>query len=85
MHFKRIKNLREDHDFTQQYVATYLNIHRVVYSRYENGVREIPVSCLMNLSKLYNVSMDYIVESGNDEDSILNSRVEKREETRRFY
>ncbi len=85
MHFKRIKNLREDHDFTQQYVATYLNIHRVVYSRYENGVREIPVSCLMNLSKLYNVSMDYIVESGNDEDSILNSRVEKREETRKFY
>lgn len=64
MHFKRIKNLREDHDFTQQYVATYLNIHRVVYSRYENGVREIPVSCLINLSKLYNVSVDYLVEGG---------------------
>lgn len=84
MHFKRIKNLREDHDFTQQYVATYLNIHRVVYSRYENGVREIPVSCLMNLSKLYNVSMDYIVESGNEEDSILSNRIEKKDDIRKF-
>ncbi|MCI9233207.1 MAG: helix-turn-helix transcriptional regulator [Bacilli bacterium] len=71
MHFKRIKNLREDHDFTQQYVATYLNIHRVVYSRYENGVREIPVSCLINLSKLYNVSVDYLVEGGTDGDKIF--------------
>lgn len=67
MHFKRIKNLREDHDFTQQYVASYLNIHRVVYSRYENGVRDIPISCLIDLSKLYNVSVDYLVEGGTKE------------------
>ena len=61
-HFKRLKNLREDHDFTQQYVASYLNIHRLVYSRYENGVREIPISCLIGLSKLYHVSIDYLVD-----------------------
>ncbi len=84
MHFKRIKNLREDHDFTQQYVATYLNIHRVVYSRYENGVREIPVSCLMNLSKLYNVSMDYIVESGNENEMNFKKGINKREETKKY-
>lgn len=78
MHFKRIKNLREDHDFTQQYVATYLNIHRVVYSRYENGIREIPISCLINLSKLYNVSVDYLIEGGVEENKLsLNTKNEK--------
>lgn len=78
MHFKRIKNLREDHDFTQQYVATYLNIHRVVYSRYENGVREIPISCLINLSKLYNVSVDYLVEGATEEEKNLPKEKSKK-------
>ena len=79
MHFKRIKNLREDHDFTQQYVASYLNIHRVVYSRYENGIREIPVSCLISLSKLYNVSIDYLVGGTNDEGNHSKDKPIKRE------
>ena len=61
MEFKRIKNLREDYDFTQDYVAKYLNVNRVVYNRYENGIREIPISILIKLSKLYNVSIDYMV------------------------
>ncbi len=59
--FERIKNLREDHDYTQEYVAKYLKINRVVYNRYENGIREIPVSLLIKLSKLYNVSTDYLL------------------------
>lgn len=63
MRYEQIKNLREDHDYTQQYVASYLKIHRVVYSRYETGTREIPVSCLIGLSKLYGVSLDYLVKS----------------------
>ena len=61
MEFKRIKNLREDYDFTQDYVAKYLKVNRVVYNRYENGIREIPISILIKLSKLYNVSIDYMV------------------------
>ena len=61
MEFKRIKNLREDYDYTQDYVAKYLNVNRVVYNRYENGIREIPISILIKLSKLYNVSIDYMV------------------------
>lgn len=66
MEFKRIKDLREDHDYTQEYVAKYLNINRVVYNRYENGIREIPISLLIKLSKLYNVPIDYIVELENN-------------------
>lgn len=36
-------------------------MHRDVYSRYEKGLREIPVWALIKLSELYGVSVDYIL------------------------
>lgn len=62
MRFPRLRNLREDHDLTQQQVADYLNCNRQVYARYENGIREIPISMLIELAKLYQVSLDYLTE-----------------------
>ena len=62
MYFRRIEDLRIDHDFTQQYVADQLHIAREVYRRYEKGVRTIPVDCLIALAKLYSVSTDYLLE-----------------------
>lgn len=61
MHFKRIYDLRTDNDLTQQQVAEYLMCNRQVYARYERGIREIPVSMLIRLCKLYKVSADYIL------------------------
>lgn len=63
MYFKRLKELREEHEYTQDYIASYLKINRIVYIRYENGTREIPISYLIKLSELYNTSIDYIVEN----------------------
>ncbi len=61
MFFQRLYDLRTDHDLTQQQVADYLVCNRQVYARYEQGKREIPVSMLIKLSKLYNTSTDYIL------------------------
>ena len=61
MYFKRLEDLRTDHDYTQQFIADYLHIAREVYRRYEKGTRTIPIDCLINLAKLYDVSIDYIV------------------------
>ena len=61
MYFRRIGDLRTDHDLTQQKVAEYLICNRRVYSRYEHGEREIPVSMVIKLAKLYNTSTDYIL------------------------
>lgn len=61
MYFRRICDLRTDHDLTQQKVADYLVCNRRVYSRYERGDREIPVSMVIKLAKLYNTSTDYIL------------------------
>jgi len=41
-------------------MADILNCNVTVYRRYENGVREIPISMLITLAKYYNVSLDYI-------------------------
>ncbi|MBQ3023564.1 MAG: helix-turn-helix transcriptional regulator [Clostridia bacterium] len=60
MYFKRLYDLRNDHDFTQQQVADYLMCNRQVYARYERGLREIPVSMLIKLADLYKTSIDYI-------------------------
>lgn len=62
MFFHRIHDLRVDNDLSQQQVADYLMCNRQVYARYERGIREIPVSMLIKLAKLYNVSVDYILE-----------------------
>ena len=58
--------MRTDNDFTQQQVADYLICNRYVYARYEHGVREIPVSMVIKLAKLYNTSTDYILELTDD-------------------
>ena len=61
LHFRRIRDLREDHDFTQQQVADQLYLTRSVYRRYELGQREIPVWALIELADLYHTSTDYIL------------------------
>jgi len=61
MFFKRLANLRQDHDMTQQQVADLLHCQREVYRRYEKGLREIPVSYVIKLAKYYDVSVDYLL------------------------
>ena len=42
MNYPRLRDLREDHDFVQKEVASYLSIDQRVYSNHEAGKREIP-------------------------------------------
>ncbi|MCL2509334.1 MAG: helix-turn-helix domain-containing protein [Oscillospiraceae bacterium] len=66
MYFKRIGDLRIDHDKTQREIADMLLCNRQVYARYERGIREIPVSMLIKLAEYYHVSMDYLVGLTDD-------------------
>ncbi len=58
---KRIKDLREDHDYTQEYVAHILGTSQTMYARYERGANELPLRHLVTLCDLYGVSADYIL------------------------
>lgn len=57
----RIKDLREDFEYTQEYVAHYLGTSQTMYARYERSANELPLRHLISLCKLYNVSSDYIL------------------------
>ena len=57
----RIKDLREDHNLTQEQVAKILHIKQNTYSQYENEQRQLPLSCLIALAKFYKTSTDYIL------------------------
>ncbi len=59
--FVRIRNLREDSDRTQREVSEYLFCDQSLYSKYERGLRDVPVSVIIKLARLYNTSTDYIL------------------------
>lgn len=61
MFYRRISDLREDHDLSQKAVAESLNMHPNVYRRYERGDREIPVWAVIKLAALYHTSTDYLL------------------------
>ncbi len=61
----RLKELREDNDYTQKEIATFINCSQRAYSHYEIGDREIPLDLLIKLADLYKVSTDYILKRTN--------------------
>ena len=65
-YYRRLRDLREDHDLQQWKVAEYLGIHEVQYRRYEKGQRDIPTHILKKLARLYNTTIDYILEMTDD-------------------
>ena len=60
-YYPRLKDLREDNDYSQKYVADYLQMKQPQYSRYERGLRDIPTDVLIRLAKLYKTSVDYLL------------------------
>ena len=57
----RLKDLREDADLTQAFIAKQFHIRQSTYSQYENGQRQIPLQLLIDLAVFYKTSIDYIV------------------------
>ncbi len=60
--YRRFKDLREDSDYTQGYLANYLSCSQSAYSKIESGRRQLSIDYLINLSALYSVSTDYLLE-----------------------
>ena len=66
MHYtKRIRALREDHEYTQTYIASILHVGQRTYADYELGKTRIPLDSIIILVRLYDVSMDYICGCSN--------------------
>lgn len=60
-YIQRIRDLREDRDLKQSDIANILKTTQGYYSKYELGVRELPIHHLITLCQFYDVSADYIL------------------------
>lgn len=65
VYYRRLRDMREDSDLTQQKVADILQIQRSLYNLYEQGKREIPLHMMIQLADLYRVSLDYMTGRTN--------------------
>ena len=77
--YQRIRDLREDSDYTQKQVADKLYLHLTQYRRYECGESELPMNIAINIAKLYNVSLDYIAGLTNNKCGLTASTLTKDE------
>lgn len=59
--YRRLRDLREDNDYSQEYLAKYLSCSQSSYSKIEAGKRQLPTDYLIKLCNLYGVSTDYLL------------------------
>lgn len=57
-----LKDLRKSCNYSQEFVASHLNITRQTYSHYETGRIIPPVNSLYNLAKLYGVPVENFLD-----------------------
>ncbi len=58
---KRLKDLRKQKKYTQEYIAKELDINRSLISKYEKGHTIISTTFLIEYVKLFKVSSDYLL------------------------
>ena len=64
---RRLRDLREDHDKTQQQIADILGTSQTMYARYERDANELPLRHLLVLADYYGVSVDYLLGRSDEE------------------
>ena len=57
----RLKNLREDNDYTQAQIGKLIQKTQQGYNHIENGRAELKIEDLITLCKFYKVSADYMI------------------------
>ncbi|NLO85035.1 MAG: helix-turn-helix transcriptional regulator [Clostridiales bacterium] len=60
-YYETLRELREGRDLKQADIAMVLNTTQQVYSRYENGINELPIRHLITLCDFYHISADFIL------------------------
>lgn len=57
----RLRNIREDRDYTQAEIGALLQKSQQGYNHIEAGRAELKIDDLVKLCKFYNVSADYLI------------------------
>lgn len=80
----KLLDLREEHGYSQQFVAEYLNMSREGYCNYERAAREPGLDTLLKLCTLYQIEIDELINStivfssSNDQKIYTNKETQSR-------
>lgn len=78
---RRIRDIREDNDLTQQQIAEILGTSQTMYARYERGANELPIRHLIRLAEYYRLSTDYLLGLTNEKKPYPSKKIKTRGET----
>lgn len=73
----RLKEVRKSAGLTQREVAAYVGVNQNTYSYWENGKTKIDSESIAKLAKLFNVSIDYLLDGSPCKTNIENFISEK--------
>ena len=59
--YMRLKDMREDHDLSQEAIAKILQTTQQQISKWETGTQMMGVDKYVILARYYNVSVDYLL------------------------
>ena len=90
----KLYDLRVDYDYKQKDIANYLNVKTDTYSKWERQINDMPLQKVNDLSKKYNVSLDYLLGLSNEKNSkisqnninipILQKRLKQLRKSKKF-
>ncbi len=67
----KLKTLREFNNFSQEYIASQLNISQAAYSKIESGATQLSIENLAKLSEVYKLTPNDIL--GWNDKTIINN------------
>lgn len=81
---QKIKQLRKKQKMTQSELGKILNIAKSNVSQYENNINTPDINMLKKISKVFDVSLDYLVGFTND-NKIKNDKDEQKKKSSKFH
>ncbi|MBP1926880.1 transcriptional regulator with XRE-family HTH domain [Sedimentibacter acidaminivorans] len=66
----KLRSLRNKYNLTQTELAEKLNLSKANISKYESGNLEPNIQTITTISKLFNVSVDYLLKDEPDDESL---------------
>ena len=73
----RLKELRDHRGVSQDQIGEYIGCSGAAYSRYETGDREPSIEVMKKLADYFGVSLDYLLENKEFEETTISEQERK--------
>ena len=82
---KRIRSIRIQKGYSQEYMSIQLGITKKTYRRLENGDTKIDLERLQKISEIFEIALQYFLEGTFENPSTDNNNEKTNQNTQSFY